>query len=107
MDTPKHLTAIAASKNTAAFGNVSCATAKKDERRWGALAAHKDKRYKPKAATDPEKRQVIMPGNKPAEAIAYDVRSNASLYAKQNRTERTRGNVSIPCRHSVSHASRE
>jgi hypothetical protein len=30
IETPKHLMATAASKNTAAFGNVSCAIVKKD-----------------------------------------------------------------------------
>jgi hypothetical protein len=70
MDTPKHFAAIAASKNTAAFGNVICATAKKDDRLWGARAAQSDSRYSPNTATDPLKRHVIIPGIIPAEAIA-------------------------------------
>lgn len=70
MDTPKHFVAIAASKNTAARGNVSCATAKNEARRWGAFLAHKDNRYSPKAATEPENTQVIIPGIMPADAMA-------------------------------------
>lgn len=78
MDTPKHLIAIAASKNTAAFGNVICETAKKDALRWGALAAQRVRRYRPNTATDPEKTQVIIPGIMPADAMAcnkfHDIR---------------------------------
>jgi len=70
-ETPKHLIAIAASKNTAAFGNVSCAIAKNDARRCGAFTAQSDKRYKPKAATEPENIQVSTPGIIPDDAIAY------------------------------------
>jgi hypothetical protein len=70
IETPKHLVAIAASKNTAARGNVSSAIAKKDARRCGAFVAASDSRYRPKAATDPENMQVIIPGIIPAEAIA-------------------------------------
>lgn len=70
MDTPKHLMATAASKKTAALGNVSLAIVKNDARLWGALAAHKERRYSPKAATPPENKQVTMPGRTPAEAMA-------------------------------------
>lgn len=70
METPKHLVAIAASKNTAAFGNVSWAIVKKEARRCGAFVAHRDKRYKPNPPTDPENMQVIMPGIRPADAMA-------------------------------------
>lgn len=62
--------AMAASKNMAALGNVSCAITKKEARRWGALVAHRDKRYRPKTATEPENKQVRSPGIIPAEAIA-------------------------------------
>ena len=44
IETPKHLIAMAASKNTAAFGKVISAIAKKDARRWGALTAHNESR---------------------------------------------------------------
>lgn len=70
IDTPKHLIAIAASKKTAADGNVSLATVKKEERRGGACVAHRLRRYSPNAATAPEKQQDIIPGIKPIEAIA-------------------------------------
>jgi hypothetical protein len=71
MDTPKHLIAMAASKKTAARGNVRLATAKKDERRCGVLRAHRERRYRPNAPTAPEKTQVSMPGMIPADARAY------------------------------------
>jgi hypothetical protein len=71
MDTPKHLIAIAASKNTAARGNVSSATAKKEERRCGVRVAQRERRYSPKAAMLPDITQVIIPGMSPPEAIAY------------------------------------
>lgn len=70
MDTPKHLMAIAASKKTAARGKVSSATAKKDDLRCGVLVAHRESKYRPNAATEPEKRQVSMPGMMPADAMA-------------------------------------
>lgn len=70
MDTPKHLMAMAASKNTAAFGKVSWATAKNDARLCGVFVAHRDKRYSPKTATEPENRQVMIPGSIPADAMA-------------------------------------
>lgn len=70
MDTPKHLMAMAASKKTAARGKVRLATAKKDAARCGALRAQAERRYSPKAATEPEKMQVIIPGIRPAEANA-------------------------------------
>ena len=63
--------AIAASKKTAALGNVSSATAKKDARRWWVCVAQSDRRYKPNAATAPENMQVMIPGMMPAEAMAY------------------------------------
>ena len=44
IETPKHLMAIAASKNTAALGNVSSATAKKDALLCGALGAQRLRR---------------------------------------------------------------
>jgi hypothetical protein len=70
METPKHLTAIAASKNTAARGNVSCETAKKDEARCGVARAQSESRYNPNAATEPESTHVTMPGMSPADARA-------------------------------------
>lgn len=73
MDTPKHLVAIAASKNIAARGNVICATAKKDDRLCCACAAHNAKRYSPKEATTPQNMQVITPGIIPEEAKAYSM----------------------------------
>lgn len=62
--------AIAASKNTAAFGNVSFATAKKLERRCGVYVAQRDSKYRPNAATDPENTHVSIPGRMPADAKA-------------------------------------
>ena len=44
IETPKHLMAIAASKKTAACGNVISATAKNEDLRWGAFAAHRESR---------------------------------------------------------------
>lgn len=70
IDTPKHLIAMAASKNTAARGKVSSATVKNDARRCGALTAQSESRYSPNAATPPEKRHVIMPGMTPVVAMA-------------------------------------
>jgi hypothetical protein len=61
--------AIAALKNTAAFGNVSCAIAKNDARLYGAFVAQRDKRYNPNAATDPENIHVRTPGIIPVDAI--------------------------------------
>jgi hypothetical protein len=69
-ETPKHLMAIAASKNTAALGYVSSATAKNDDRLWGVLLAERDNRYSPNAEAPPENIQVSMPGMIPAEASA-------------------------------------
>ena len=71
IDTPKHLIAMAASKKTAALGNVISATVKKAARLCGAFAAQRDSKYKPKAPTVPENTHVIMPGMRPAEAMAY------------------------------------
>ena len=76
IDTPKHLIAIAASKNTAARGNVRFATAKKDERRCGVCRAQAERRYRPKAPTVPEKMQVNMPGMIPADARAYNINTH-------------------------------
>jgi hypothetical protein len=70
METPKHLMAMAASKNTAARGNVRLATAKKDARRCGVRRAQAERRYRPNAPTAPEKAQVNIPGRMPAEARA-------------------------------------
>ena len=70
IETPKHLVAMAASKNTAALGYVSSATAKKDDRLWGALVAARDNKYSPNAAAPPENIQVSTPGMMPAEARA-------------------------------------
>ena len=63
---------MAASKKTAALGNVISATVKKDARLCGAFAAQRDSKYKPKAPTVPENTHVIMPGMRPAEAMAYN-----------------------------------
>jgi hypothetical protein len=70
MDTPKHLIAIAASKNMAACGNVSCATAKKELLLCGARLADNESRYRPKAPIQPENIQVRIPGMIPEDAIA-------------------------------------
>ena len=70
IETPKHLIAIAASKKTAARGNVISATAKKDARLCGAFAAHNERRYRPNAAKPPENKQGSMPGIRPADAKA-------------------------------------
>ena len=64
---------MAASKNTAALGKVSFATAKKLERRCGVYVAQRERRYNPNAATDPEKTHVIIPGRSPADAMAWYV----------------------------------
>lgn len=82
METPKHFVAIAASKKTAALGKVISAMAKKEALRWGAFTAHNDRRYKPNAATPPEKRHVIMPGIMPADAIAYSYISSNYIVVK-------------------------
>lgn len=71
MLTPKHFTAMAASKNTAALGNVICDTAKNDACRCGAFVAHTDSKCRPNAATAPLNMHVNMPGIKPDEAIAW------------------------------------
>jgi hypothetical protein len=70
IDTPKHLIAIAASKKMAARGNVRCATAKNDDLRCGVCRAQSERRYSPNAATEPENRQVSIPGMIPADARA-------------------------------------
>jgi len=70
METPKHLMAIAASKKTAAPGKVSCDTAWKDACRPSVFRAQSDKRYSPKAATEPENMHVNIPGKMPVDAIA-------------------------------------
>jgi len=64
---------MAASKNTAARGNVRFATAKKDERRCGVCRAQAERRYRPNAATVPENAQVNMPGMIPVDARAYNI----------------------------------
>lgn len=73
MLTPKHLIAIARSNNTAALGNVISEMAKNEACRLGAWGAQRDRRYKPKAATQPEKIHVIIPGITPDDAIAYSL----------------------------------
>ena len=64
---------MAASKKTAALGNVSLATAKNEDRRCSVCVAQRDRRYNPNTATPPEKKQVMIPGIIPAEAIACKV----------------------------------
>ena len=71
IETPKHLIAIAASKNMAALGYVSSATAKNDDRLWGVLLAARDNKYNPNAEVPPENIQVSTPGMTPAEARAW------------------------------------
>lgn len=71
IDTPKHFAAMAASKKTAAFGKVSSDTAWNDACRPCVFAAHKESKYSPNDATDPDSTQVIIPGIIPLEAIAY------------------------------------
>jgi len=63
--------AIAASKKTAARGNVSCETAWNDACRCFVFVAHSERRYNPNAAMEPDRTQVITPGIMPEEAIAY------------------------------------
>lgn len=70
METPKHLMAIAASKNMAALGYVSSATAKNDDRLWGIFVAARDNKYSPNAEAPPENMQVNTPGMIPADAKA-------------------------------------
>lgn len=70
METPKHLIAMAASKNTAASGYVSSATAKNDDRLCGVLVAARDSKYKPNAEAPPDDIQVSTPGRIPAEENA-------------------------------------
>jgi hypothetical protein len=70
MDTPKHFIAIAASKNMAACGNVSCETTKKELRLCGAYLADSESRYRPKPPIQPENMHVMIPGIIPAEAMA-------------------------------------
>jgi hypothetical protein len=95
MDTPKHLMAMAASKKTAARGNVRFATAKNDERRCAVLRAHTERRYRPNAPRAPEKAQVSIPGMIPADAKAYtkDV-SDTDFACRTSR--RTLGKESMP-----------
>lgn len=99
MDTPKHLMAIAASKNTAARGYVNCATAKKEAPRCGVFLAATDKRYRPNAATDPEKIHVNIPGIIPADAIAcytHQLRPrNVTTTIPEGRSAFLRSEVSI------------
>ena len=64
------MVAIAASKKTAAFGKVICATAKKLALLCAVYLAHLVSRYSPKTAIAPQTTQLIMPGIIPAEAIA-------------------------------------
>ena len=75
--------AIAASKNTAARGNVICETAKKEDRRCGARAAHKESRYSPNDATPPLNMQVRAPGIIPADAIASGKVSMPEAYLSE------------------------
>jgi hypothetical protein len=70
MVTPKHLIAMARSRNTAACGNVRFARAKNDARRWGAFLAETDNKYRPKAPRNPQSAQVSIPGRMPDDAIA-------------------------------------
>lgn len=69
IDTPKHLIAIAASKKTAAAGNVIFDTAKNEERRWGVRVAQRLNIQRPSAPMHPEVIQVSAPGSIPPEAI--------------------------------------
>jgi hypothetical protein len=80
------LIAIAASKKTAARGKVRLATAKKDARRCGVWRAQAERRYRPKAATAPEKAQVNMPGMIPAEARFYHHTDSVNSRAKHEIT---------------------
>jgi hypothetical protein len=62
--------AIAASKNIAACGNVSCATAKKELLLCGVRLADNESMYRPKAPVQPENIHVKIPGMIPEDAIA-------------------------------------
>ena len=76
------------------------ATAKKDERRCGACRAQAERRYRPNAATAPEKAQVNMPGMIPLDARAYNIGQTGSITntkgTKIDEGKRTRGKVSMP-----------
>lgn len=77
----------------AALGNVICEMAKNDARRGGALAAQRDRKYRPNAAIHPENTQVRMPGIIPPDAMAYYGRTKLTLglggrHAVTNQRER-------------------
>lgn len=70
IETPKHLMAIARSKNMAAFGKVNWETAKKDALRCPLTrVAQIDRRYKPNPPIQPDRKHVSSPGNKPDDAM--------------------------------------
>jgi hypothetical protein len=79
IETPKHFIAIATSNQTAALGNVICEMAKKDARLGGALVAQRDRKYRPKAAINPENTHVRIPGMIPPDAMAYYGSSKLTL----------------------------
>jgi hypothetical protein len=62
--------AMAASKKTAARGNVIWETAKNELCRYGVARAQRVSRYRPKPQTTPENAHVIIPGMIPVDAIA-------------------------------------
>lgn len=92
--------AIAASKKTAARGNVSCETAWNDECRCFVFVAHRERRYNPNAAIEPDITQVITPGIRPDEANAYHQKEKISSTSTWSNTKDnkicTRGKVSMP-----------
>jgi len=81
------LIAIAASKKTAARGKVRTATAKKDARRCEVWRAQAERRYRPKAATAPEKAQVNIPGMIPAEARFWFIHHTAKVITEHELLE--------------------
>jgi len=95
IETPKHLITTAASKNTAALGKVICDTAKNEERRCGAFAAHLERKNNPRAAIAPENKHVKIPGIIPTLAIAYIREFNQHSWQVE-RGVRTSGNDNIP-----------
>ena len=95
IETPKHLITMAVSKNTAALGKVICDTAKKDERRCGAFAAHLERKNRPRAAIAPDDKHVSIPGITPALAIAY-IRKLINILKLDGSWQRTSGNDNIP-----------
>jgi hypothetical protein len=73
--TPKHLMAMAASNNTAAFGYVICEREKNDEVPRSKYLAHLDCRYKPKPDVRPHHMIRMTPSMIPKCDIAAGITS--------------------------------